>query len=334
MITLRDSRVLACCRECVKGSLARLLTTMALANLVASLVLVPLVMTPGASAQQKAAAGYNSDAAPAEDYMTVSDGVKIHYYVVGKGTPIILIHGYTGSAYGNWFRNGIAQKLAKNHMVVALDCRNHGKSDKPQPNGPGKAEDVVELMDHLKIRKAHFHGYSMGGGIVGRLLTMIPDRFITAAFGGSGIPEVDPEWRAKLPADVQGRDPLEDEASRKLRVSRAMDLGMTHEEAEKQAATPPASPAPAAAASTAGAAPARLAPLTIDLTKIAIPVIAINGEFDRPIAKTARMQRELKNFKSVVLPGKSHLTAIMAEYIPDLYITSLVNFINENDPKK
>jgi hypothetical protein len=36
-------------------------------------------------------------------------------------------------------------------------------------------------MDHLKIERAHIHGYSMGGGIVGSLLGMIPNRFITAA---------------------------------------------------------------------------------------------------------------------------------------------------------
>src|SRR5262245_8189235 len=82
---------------------------------------------------------------------TASDGVKIHYIEMGHGTPVILIHGYTGSAEGNWCANGVADALAKNHRVVAIDCRNHGKSDKPQPNGPGKAEDVVELMDFLKI---------------------------------------------------------------------------------------------------------------------------------------------------------------------------------------
>src|SRR5260221_8567512 len=148
-----------------------------------------------------------------DEFFTTKDGVKIHYMVVGKGTPVILIHGYTGNAQGNWFRNGIAQALAQKHMVVALDCRNHGKSDKPQPNGPGRAEDVIELMDHLKIQKAHFHGYSMGGGIVGQLMVRIPDRFITAGFGGSGIPEADPDLRAKVPADKEGRDPQEAEAS-------------------------------------------------------------------------------------------------------------------------
>jgi pimeloyl-ACP methyl ester carboxylesterase len=261
---------------------------------------------------------------PLDNYFKTSDGVKIHYLVKGQGTPVILIHGYTGSAQGNWFSNGIADALAKNHMVVALDCRNHGKSDKPQLNGPGRAEDVVELMDHLKIQKAHFHGYSMGGGIVGRLLTIVPDRFISASFGGSGIHESDSEWLAKVPPDKPGRDPLEDEAIRKLRIKHAMDNGMSRAEAEKQADAP-RSPRPATGV--------RRPALKIDLTKLNIPMLAINGEFDSPNVKTARLAREVKNFKSVVLPGKSHLTAISPGYIPKEYIESLVAFINANDPK-
>lgn len=262
-----------------------------------------------------------------DEFFTTKDGVRIHYMVLGKGTPVILVHGYTGNAEGNWFRNGIAQALAQKHMVVALDCRNHGKSDKPQPNGWGRAEDVIELMDHLKIQKAHFHGYSMGGAIVGQLMAKIPERFITAGFGGSGIPEADPEWRAKVPADKEGRDPQEAEANQLLRVSRLMDSGLSREEAEKQAKAP-TPPRPAAPT------PPRPAPTVLDLTKITFPVIAINGELDRPNAKTTRMKRELKNFKNVVLPGKSHLTAIVTPYMPKEYLDSVVAFINENDPKQ
>jgi len=266
---------------------------------------------------------------PEHKYFKTSDGVKIHFMVKGKGTPIILIHGYTGSAEGNWFSNGIADALAVNHMVIAIDCRNHGLSDKPQPMGPGKAEDVIELMDHLKIQKAHLHGYSMGGGIVGRLMAMIPDRIITAGFGGSGVPEVDPEWRAKAPKDKEGRDPLEDEASAKLRTRRAKDLGVTLEEYQKRLAERQEQQRAAAAAASA-----RPAGPQLDLTKIAFPVMAINGEFDRPLAKTVRLHRELRDFTNVVLPGKSHLTAIMAGYMPKEYLESVVKFINANDPKQ
>jgi pimeloyl-ACP methyl ester carboxylesterase len=107
---------------------------------------------------------------------------------------------------------------------------------------------------------------------------------------------------------------------------------MSREEAEKWAAEPP-QPRPTPAASAAPAATRPAGP-QLDLTRITFPVMAINGEFDRPNAKTHRMWRELANFTNVVLPGKSHLTAIAAPYMPKEYLESVVRFINANDPKK
>jgi pimeloyl-ACP methyl ester carboxylesterase len=269
-------------------------------------------------------------AEPTHGTFTASDGVKIHYMQLGDdGSHVVLIHGYTGSAEGNWFRNGIAEALAQDHRVVAIDCRNHGRSDKPTPRGPGKAEDVVELMDHLGIAKAHIHGYSMGGSITGRLLASHPERFLTASFGGSGIRDTDETWIARTPPDPEGTDPQEAEASRALRIRAAMDNGMSREEAER-AADAPRPPRPTPAPGTAAAA-ART-PLEIDLTRVTVPVLAINGELDRPYSKTFRMWRELRDFTNVVLPGKSHLTAIAAPYIPKEYESSLVRFVDANDP--
>jgi len=265
---------------------------------------------------------------PKDGYFTTSDGIKIHYLTLGgKGSWVVLIHGYTGNAEHNWFSNGIAAALAKNHRVVALDNRNHGKSDKPQLNGPGKASDTIELMDHLGIQKAHIGGYSMGGGITGQLLATNPERFITAHFGGSGIMETDPDWIAKVPPDKQGRDPQEDTVAKGLRINHAMDNGMTREEAEKMAETPPP-PRPTPAA---GARPAAPQGPKLDLSKLNVPIIIINGELDRPRAKSVRAAREANDVEIVVLPGKSHLTAIAAGYMPRDYPDRLAAFINTHD---
>jgi hypothetical protein len=43
------------------------------------------------------------------------------------------------------------------------------------------------------------------------------------------------------------------------------------------------------------------------------------------------MWRELRDFTNVVLPGKSHLTAIAPGYMPEQYLTSTVRFIDGND---
>jgi pimeloyl-ACP methyl ester carboxylesterase len=254
-------------------------------------------------------------------WFDASDGTKIHYLRAGDtGSWVVLIHGYTGSAEGNWFANGIAQALAAKHRVVALDCRNHGKSDKPQPGGPGRAKDVIELMNHLGITRAHIHGYSMGGFITSRLLGFIPERFITAGFGGSGVMEVGEE-RALVPPDPDGTDPDEARVSRELRISFAMTNGKTRAEAEEMASAPRAMPT----------LPEGVEMPKVDLSKVDWPVLAINGEFDKPFAKTHRLWRELRDFTSVVLPGKSHLTAIVAGSMPPEYLNAVVRFIDAND---
>jgi pimeloyl-ACP methyl ester carboxylesterase len=262
------------------------------------------------------AGGVLGAAQPKDGSFTASDGVKIHYLEAGKptGSAVILIHGFSGTANGNWFLNGIADALAAKHHVIAIDCRGHGKSDKPhdaKKYGPQMSEDVIELMDHLKIDKAHVHGYSMGGFITAQLLAKHPDRFLSAAFGGSGVPEADEKHKKEVPEDKKGPDPQEAEASRTLGRNPDRD-----DEALRAVRAYPWKPEQR---------------MQIDLTKIKIPVLAINGEFDNPNAKTHRMQRELTNFKSVVLPGKSHLTAIMSGYMPKEYVDALVAFIDAND---
>jgi pimeloyl-ACP methyl ester carboxylesterase len=171
------------------------------------IVLVAVVLAVfavSAGAQQPAAprpAANNVEVGQKDGFFTTTDGIKIHYLRLGEtGSWVVLIHGYSDSAQRMWFNTGIAPELAKRHRVVAIDNRNHGQSDKPQPGGSGRAQDVVELMNHLQINRAHIHGYSMGGAITGQLLGMIPDRFITAGFGGSGMAETNPAFRAEAEA--------------------------------------------------------------------------------------------------------------------------------------
>ena len=258
-------------------------------------------------------AAYSAE--PKDGTFTASDGVKIHYLEAGQGSPVVLIHGYSGTARGNWFLNGVADALAKHHCVMAIDCRGHGHSEKPHdPDryGPQMAADVIEMMDHLGIQQAHVHGYSMGGFLVtGQLLATHPERFITASYGGSGVPEVEEQSASKCrptsPAPIRKKP-------RPPKPCAAIPIGT--KKRWPRCAAYPWKPGERG---------------EIDLTNITIPVLAINGEFDGPNAKTHRMQRELKDFTAVVLPGKSHLTAIMAGYMPQLYIDSLAAFIDAHD---
>lgn len=123
-----------------------------------------------------------------------SAGVKIHYTIQGTGESIILIHGLYSSGAMNWGLPGISALLAEHYQVIALDCRGHGQSDKPQAEGAygtNMVEDVVRLMDHLKIQKARVAGYSMGGMIAMRLAVTHPDRVSRMVLGGMGWHKAD-----------------------------------------------------------------------------------------------------------------------------------------------
>jgi len=137
----------------------------------------------------------------AEDKSFDSNGVRIRYTEQGTGAPVVLVHGYMGGIESSWIDNGVIANLAKDHHVIAFDHRGHGSSAKPHvadAYGTQMSEDIVRLLDHLKINQAHIVGYSMGGIIVAKLLTMHPDRFLTATLGAT-------PFQVRVPADDEKR---------------------------------------------------------------------------------------------------------------------------------
>ncbi len=126
----------------------------------------------------------------AEEGTFDSGGVKIHYTVVGEGEPVLLIHGFAVNTDLQWRLPRIIKELARNHRVIAFDNRGHGQSGKPtdpKKYGTEMVEDAVRLLDHLKIKKAHVVGYSMGAILTGKLLATHPDRLLSATLGGAGV---------------------------------------------------------------------------------------------------------------------------------------------------
>ena len=134
-------------------------------------------------------AGSHATAGPSKSNDFDANGVKIHFLVEGQGPPVILIHGLYSSAEINWKLTGVIKELAKDHQVIALDMPGHGRSDKPENDeayGTQIVDDVVGLLDHLKIKKAHIVGYSLGGMVAMKFLADHPDRALSGTIGGMG----------------------------------------------------------------------------------------------------------------------------------------------------
>jgi pimeloyl-ACP methyl ester carboxylesterase len=117
------------------------------------------------------------------------NGVRLHYVEAGRGTPVILVHGLACDHAANWMLPRVFQKVSRRYRVIALDNRGHGMSDKPYDPaqyGLELVDDVVRLMDHLGIAKAHVVGYSLGGFITLKLALRHPERLLSAAPCGAG----------------------------------------------------------------------------------------------------------------------------------------------------
>jgi len=123
----------------------------------------------------------------AQDKFFDSDGVRIRYVDEGSGDAVVLIHGQ-GGTLNIWITSGVLPALAHDYRVIALDARGHGKSGKPhdvKAYGREMGLDVLRLLDHLGIRRAHVIGYSMGAHITAQLLTTDAERFISATLTGA-----------------------------------------------------------------------------------------------------------------------------------------------------
>lgn len=103
------------------------------------------------------------------------NGIQMYYEIHGDGPPLILLHGGLGNA-DCWEKQIPA--LSGRYKVIAVDSRGHGRStfSERQISYDLMASDLIALMDHLNIRKAHVLGWS-DGGIVGLDLAINhPDR--------------------------------------------------------------------------------------------------------------------------------------------------------------
>jgi pimeloyl-ACP methyl ester carboxylesterase len=118
-----------------------------------------------------------------------ADGVPVYYCDEGSGPVVVLVHGFAVTGNVNFRWPGITEALARDFRVLSLDLRGHGRSGKPHdPRHYGEeiVRDVVRLLDHLGIERAHVVGYSLGGFVTLRLAASHPERLARVAIAGAG----------------------------------------------------------------------------------------------------------------------------------------------------
>lgn len=123
-----------------------------------------------------------------KDHFFESNGVTIRYIVRGGGQAVVLFHGLTGRIE-SWSDQGFFDRPFDGFQLIPMDCRGHGKSGKPHSSsayGQEMVGDVVRLLDHLELQRAHVVGHSMGAEIALKMAAQYPARMHSAVLAGSG----------------------------------------------------------------------------------------------------------------------------------------------------
>jgi pimeloyl-ACP methyl ester carboxylesterase len=103
------------------------------------------------------------------------NGISLYYATIGQGPPVVLLHG--GLANSDYWGNQVTA-LVPHHLVILVDSRGHGRSTRDgRPFGYDlMADDVVGLLDVLRMPRADVVGWSDGAILGIDLAIRHPDR--------------------------------------------------------------------------------------------------------------------------------------------------------------
>jgi 3-oxoadipate enol-lactonase len=132
------------------------------------------------------------------------NGFRMNFAVEGPDSaPTVILHHPLATDLTIWDELTAAQ--LPRYRVVRFDARGHGESEAtPAPYDlPGLAADVIGLMDHLSIVRAHYLGLSMGGMVGQHLGVGQPHRFASLILCSTSSripPEAQPLWDDRIKA--------------------------------------------------------------------------------------------------------------------------------------
>jgi pimeloyl-ACP methyl ester carboxylesterase len=229
-----------------------------------------------------------------------SDGIRLHYEVHGPadGTPIVAVHGFASDYQLNWVGTRWQETLTNTgFMVIGLDCRGHGHSDKPHDPAAYAtsimAGDVVRLLDHLDVPRAAYLGYSMGARIGLQVAIDDPERVTKAVLGGIGTAGAIDSSEAIARAFLSG-EPSDDPVAQTfyrfasarpindLRVLAACIRGLKPVEDQAQ------------------------------LARIRTPILVVVGDHDDIAHGAPELIELIPTSRLVTIAGRDHMSAVVA----------------------
>jgi pimeloyl-ACP methyl ester carboxylesterase len=136
-------------------------------------------------------------------HATAKDGTRLYYEEAGSGTPLVFVHEFAGD-YRSWEPQ--LRFFARYFRCIAFNARGFPPSDVPEDGArysqAHARDDIIAVLDHLRIDKAHLVGLSMGGFAVLHAGISYPGRARSLVIGGCGY-GAEPDKKAKFQAECE-----------------------------------------------------------------------------------------------------------------------------------
>ena len=132
-----------------------------------------------------------------------SNGVRLYYEEVGKGTPIVFVHEFADDLY-SWEPQ--LRYFSRRYRCIAYNARGYPPSEVPKAASKYSqaiaTDDIANVMRHLRIGKAHIIGCSMGGFATVHFALRYPRMALSLTAIGVGYGS-DPDKRAQFAKDTE-----------------------------------------------------------------------------------------------------------------------------------
>lgn len=262
--------------------------------------------------------------------VTITESTSIDYDINGEGPPLLLIGGL---GFGRWGFFKQVPAFSRHFRTITFDVRGERRLE----NGVGDlVDEVVALLDHLGIKKAHVLGTSLGGFVAQELALLRPDLvdrlvLVCTSYGGRGPESISP----RALADMMGWGSFSPEriVRRGLETATSEAYRAEHGDEFEQIVSWRLADSPSSAAYYEQARAGAGFDLSRDVGHITSPTLVIHGADDRyvPVANAAALAGAIPGARLRVLDDAGHLVFI--ERFADVN-REVVSFLKPRRPRK
>ncbi len=265
------------------------------------------------------------------------NGINLNVVCSGRGTPVVLLHGFTGSSK-TW--RPFVQRLASSYMLVRPDIIGHGESDSPVDSTrysmAHAVTDLNSLLDSLNIESAHWLGYSMGGRVALQFALAHPDRVRSLILEGTS-PGITNERERALRKTQD--DELADRIAREGLISFvdfwesiplfASQQRLPRQEFARQRQQRLANDPAGLAKSLRGMGQGTYPGVSEQLRRLTMPVLLVVGQEDAKFQATSRtMVAQLSDGRIESIPDAGHAAHLEQ---PEAFISIVEQFLDEQE---